>query len=225
MTMEVASFNFPPRSKLEEFEREANRAQRAELEAALADAVARGHAEGFARGREEAQAEARALLEDSQREGLERGHAAGVDEMHAAADALRDALDAFNASRAKVVAEAEAFCVDLALSIVARMVDTDQVRTEFVQRSVQNAIKVLTPETPTAIFLSASDFKCVRSAMKDFPLHEDESLAPGSSRVEAGRLLIESSISEAFAQLRSAVLETKTKRTKPKSAAEKRDAV
>ena len=225
MTMGATTFSFPARSKLEEFEHPANRAHRAEVEAAFADAIARGHAEGLARGREEAQAEARAMLEDSHREGLARGHAAGLTEMSAAADALRNALDDFNASRATVVAEAEAFCVDLALSIVARMVEADQVRTEFVQRAIQNGIKALMPEAPTAIFLSPADLKCVRSTLKDFPLHEDESLAPGSSRVEAGRLLIESSVNEAFAQLRSAVLEMKTKRTKPKPVAEKPDAV
>ena len=225
MTMGATTFSFPARNKLEDFEREASRAQRAEREATLADAIARGRAQGLARGREEAQAQAQALLEASRREGLERGHAAGLAEITAAADALRHALDAFNASRAAVVAEAEAFCVDLALAIVARMVEAEQVHAEFVRRSVENGIKALTPETATAIFLNPSDLKCVRSAMKDFPLHEDDSLAPGSSRVEAGRLVIESSLNEAFAQLRSAVLEMKTKRTKPKRPAEKPDAV
>jgi len=221
----ATAFSFPARSRLAEFERAANHARTAEIQAALSDAIARGHADGLARGREEAAAEARELLDKSRREGLERGHADGVGEMTAAAAALREALDAFQLERTRMTAEAEAFCVDLALAMVARMVEADSVRTDFVRRSVQTALKALAPETPTAIFLSPSDFKCVGAAMNDLPLHEDAALAPGSSRVEGGRLLMESSIAEAFAQVRSAVLDAKIKRTKSRTAAEKRDAV
>ena len=48
--------------------------------------------------------------------------------------------------------------------------------------------------------------------MSELPLKEDATLAPGTSRVEAGRLLVESSLDEAFAQVRAAVIEIKTKR-------------
>ena len=222
------SFAFPARSQLDAFEREANQARNAELEAALADAIARGYAEGLARGREEAKAEARELLENSAREGSERGHAAGLAEMHSADEALHSALGAFGLERAKVVAEAEAFCVDLALAIAGRLVEADKARAEFVHRSTQAALKALAPEAPTAVFLNPADLKCAAKAMSGLPLQEDETLAPGTSRVEAGRLLVESSIEEAFAQVRSAVIEIKSKRTgqKPEPApAEKRNAV
>jgi len=56
--------------------------------------------------------------------------------------------------------------------------------------------------------------------MSDLPLREDATLAPGTSRVEAGRLLVESSLDEAFTQVRSAVLETKLKRTTKKAVAQ-----
>jgi flagellar biosynthesis/type III secretory pathway protein FliH len=225
MMTSATTFSFPARSKLVDFERAANRARTAELQAALADAIARGHAQGLATGREEAQAEARELFESSHREGLERGHGAGLAEMNAAATALRSALDAFQLSRAQVMAEAEAFCVDLALALVARMVEADSVRAEFVLRSVHTALKALLPEAPSAVFLNPADFKCAGAAMSELPLHEDETLAPGSSRVEAGRLLIESSIQEAFAQVRAAILEVKTKRTQAAVAVENPDAV
>ncbi len=64
------------------------------------------------------------------------------------------------------------------------------------------------------------DCKAAAKAMSDLPLREDATLAPGTSRVEAGRLLVESSLDEAFAQVRSAVLETKLKRTAKKSPAQ-----
>ena len=95
-TSVAKSFAFPARNRLDVAEREAHHARNAELEAALAEGLARGFAEGLARGREAAQAEARDLLESSAREGLARGHGAGVAEMNRAADALRGALDAFN---------------------------------------------------------------------------------------------------------------------------------
>src|ERR1039457_2586630 len=154
------SFAFPARSRLDAFERAADHARNAELEAALADAIARGYAEGRARGREEPQADARELLESSSREGSERGHAAGLAEMNTAAEALRSALGAFDLERANVVAEAEAFCVDLALAIVGRVVEADKPRADFVRRSTQAALKALAPEAPTAVFLNPADLKC-----------------------------------------------------------------
>jgi flagellar biosynthesis/type III secretory pathway protein FliH len=206
------SFVFPARSNLEAFARAAEQVRNAELEAVLADAIARGYAEGLARGREEAKAEAQDLFESSHREGSARGHAAGLAEMNAAAAALRSALGTFNLERATLVAEAEAFCVDLALAIVGRMIEGDKLRAEFIQRSTQAALKALAPDAPTAIFLNPADLKCAANAMNGLPLKEDATLAPGTSRVEAGRLLVESSLAEAFAQVRAAVVEIKNKR-------------
>jgi hypothetical protein len=54
--------------------------------------------------------------------------------------------------------------------------------------------------------------KRVARAMQELPLRDDDSLASGSARVEAGRLLVQSSIEEAFEQIRTAVLELKANR-------------
>ena len=88
-------------------------------------------------------------------------------------------------------------------------------------------LKALAPAAPSAVFLNPDDLKCVGKTMSELPLKEDATLAPGTSRVEAGRLLVESSLDEAFAQVRAAVIEIKTKRiTKARSVkAEKHDAV
>ncbi len=94
-----------------------------------------------------------ALLEQSHREGLELGHAEGLAEMREAAAALREALAQFDLQRHQIVAEAEGFCVDIALAIVARLVATDSARTEFVVSSVKSALKTLAPENPTAVYL------------------------------------------------------------------------
>jgi hypothetical protein len=48
--------------------------------------------------------------------------------------------------------------------------------------------------------------------MNGLPLQDDENLASGSARVEAGRLLVQSSIDEAFERIRTAILELKAKR-------------
>jgi flagellar biosynthesis/type III secretory pathway protein FliH len=212
-TANAKSFAFPARHRLNALEREAEQARNADLERALADAIARGYAEGLARGCEAAKAEARELLENSYREGLERGQGSGLADVNAAAGALTAALEAVNFERANLVAEAEAFCVDLALAVVARIIEPDKARVDFARRATQAALKALAPEAPTAVFLSPADFKLAHKAMSGLPLQEDANLAPGTSRVEAGRLLVESSIAEAFATVRSAVIEIKTKRT------------
>jgi flagellar biosynthesis/type III secretory pathway protein FliH len=214
------AFAFPARNNLEAVAHEAGRAREAQLETARAEAIARGHAEGLARGREEARVEARELLESSYREGDAKGHADGLAEINLAKEALHNALDAFALERAKVVAEAESFCVDLALAIVARLVEADATRAEFVRHSIAKALQALAPEAPTAVFVNPADLKCIGSAVSDLPLHEDATLASGTSRVEAGRLLVESALDEAFNQLRTAVLETRGKRGRKDSAAE-----
>src|SRR5579871_5914981 len=113
-------YAFPRMRKLDELRRDADLAREAQLEAALNDAVARGVEEGIARGRAQAETDAQALLERSHREGLELGRAEGLAEMREAAAALNEALAQFDLQRRQNVAEAEAFCVDIALAIVAR---------------------------------------------------------------------------------------------------------
>lgn len=205
-------YAFPTMRKMDDSRSPAERARETQLETAFNEAIANGIAEGIARGRIEARVEAQQLLEDSQREGLERGHAEGLAEMLQAASALREALKEFETQRAHIVSEAEAFCVDLALAIVERLVEADSVRSEFVLRSVASALKALAPENPTAVFVSPLDRRHLDRAMQELIVRDDGNLAPGSARVEAGRLLVQSSIDEAFEQIRSAVLELKANR-------------
>jgi|SRR5579872_3166523 len=212
MTTQATPYAFPLLRKLDDSQRAADRAREAQLAAAFNDAVARGIAEGIARGRDDAQVEAQQLLEQSHREGIERGHADGLAEMQQAAAALRDALARFEAQCAQTLMEAEGFCVDLALAISARLAERDDIRAEFVLRSVRSALKALAPESPTAIFVHPTDHKLLARSLDDLPVRDDDTLTPGTSRVEAGRLLVQSSIEEAFEQIRVAVLELKTKR-------------
>jgi len=211
-TTRAQPYAFPIMRKLDESQRAADRAREAQLEAAFNDAIARGISEGIAQGRREAQLEAQQLLQESHREGLERGRDEGLAEMRLAAGALREALAQFQIQRAQLVSEAEGFCVDLALAIVARLVEADRARAEFVLRSVQSALKLLAPENPTAVFLHPEVRNLLDRALEELPVRDDERLAKGSARVEAGRLLVQSSIDEAFEQIRSAILELKVNR-------------
>lgn len=211
-TTHAQPYVFPIMTSLDESKRATDHAREAQLEAAFNDAIAKGIAEGIAQGRIEAQVQAQQLLEQSRHEGLERGHAEGLGEMHQAASALREALAQFEIQRVQIVSEAEAFCVDVAIEIIARLVEADSVRTEFVLRSVKSALKALAPENPTAVFLHPNDRKHLDRAMEELPVRDDDRLATGSSRVEASRLLVQSSIDEAFEQIRSAVLELKANR-------------
>jgi flagellar biosynthesis/type III secretory pathway protein FliH len=205
-------YAFPRMRKLDELRRDADRAREAQLEAALNDAIAKGIEEGVVRGRAQAETEAQTLLERSHRDGLELGRAEGLIEMREAAAALHEALAQFDLQRQQIIAEGEAFCVEVALAIVARLVETNSARTEFVVSSVQSALKTLAPENPTAVYLHPKVRKRIARAMNGLPLQDDENLASGSARVEAGRLLVQSSIDEAFERIRTAILELKAKR-------------
>jgi flagellar biosynthesis/type III secretory pathway protein FliH len=211
-TTPAQPYAFPLMSKLDESLLAAERAREAQLEAARNDAIAKGVAQGIAQGRLEAQIEARQLLQQSRQEGLDRGYADGLDEMRQAASALRAGLVEFEGQRAQIISEAGAFCVDLALAIVARLVETDSVRNEFVLRSVKSALRALAPENPTAVFVNPKVHQHLARAMEDLPLRDDENIATGNARVEAGRLLVQSSIADAFELIRSAVLESKANR-------------
>jgi len=205
-------YAFPRMRNLEDLRRGIDHARESQLQAAFNDASAKGFADGIARGRVKAQAEAQSLLERSRREGLEQGRAEGLAEMREAAVALRAALAQLEIQRTQFASEAEAFCVDLALAIVARMVAADSVRTEFVVNAVQSALKTLAPENSGAVYLHPETRKRVARVMAELPLRDDDSIATGSARVEAGRLLVESSIEEAFEQIRSSMLELKANR-------------
>jgi len=96
--------------------------------------------------------------------------------------------------------------------MLARLVEINSVRTEFVIRSIRSALKTLAPDNPGTIYVHPDIRKRVARALPQLQLVEDDGLAPGSARVEAGRMLVQSSIEEAFEQIRSAILEVKANR-------------
>jgi len=224
MSAQAAPYAFPLLRKFDDAKRDAERARIAQIEVAFDDAAARGLAEGIARGRREAEVAAQQLLEQSHREGLNRGYAEGLEEMRRAATALREAHHQLAIERAQMLVDAEGFCVDVALAIAGRLIETESARTEFVVRSVKAAVEALVPQPPTAIFLHPEARIRVEEVLKDLPLREDENLPPGSARVEAGRLLVQSAVEKAFAQIRDAVLELKANRRQSNGSAGGADA-
>jgi flagellar biosynthesis/type III secretory pathway protein FliH len=193
-------------------------------EAAIANAISRGYEEGRSRGETEANAVIAAARDEAFRKGLTAGQEEGRAAVLNTAQALGAALAEFNEQRTTLSRECEQFCVDIALAIVARIVDESPVRAEFVTREVTKALKVLTPEQPTAIYLNPDDHKLAKDAFADLPLHEDGNLVSGHARIEAGRLLVEAGIEPAFEQIKSAVLEMKKQRTQPRAASSKKAA-
>ncbi len=206
-------YAFPVLNHLDAVEREADRVREQQLEAAVREAIANGFAEGVSRGRTEAEREGQQAREQSRREGREAGRVEGLAAMQSAATALREALAQFAQERAAVMAEAEAFCVDVALAAVARLVATNNVRAEFTARMIRTALVALAPEAATAVFLNPADREVLGRDFEELPLHDDETLATGSARVEAGRLVVYGSIDDAFDQIRTAAIELKAKRT------------
>ena len=179
---------------------------------AYREAIARGYAEGLAQGRAEAESVTEIAAATARQQGIELGRAEGLAEMQQLAAALGEAFAGFEAEHAALVREAEALCVDLALAIVARLVETNAVRAEFVSRTARASLKVLAPEAPAVIFVNPSDRKLSGKALERLTVRDDDTLVSGSVRVEAGRLLVEGGIDLAFEQIRSAVVEVKNRR-------------
>jgi len=176
---------------------------------AVERAVAEGYQTGLLQGRAAAEALAKEVNAEARKEGFERGRNEGLAALRPVADALSEALSALSQEQTNLVRECESFCVDLTLAIVARLIEVDTVRAEFVSRAVVAALKVLAPQPPGAIFMNPTDRAYAQPVLEGLPLQEDETLATGHTRVEAGRLVVEAGIEDALAQIESAVLNVK----------------
>lgn len=181
-------------------------------ETELRAALERGYADGFERGRADAEERAKSVLEASQREGFEAGRAAARTGIEQASGALQQALDKLAHERDALAGEAESFCVELALAIVSRLLEEDSVRADFVARAVASAVKNLAPETPRAVYINPADLALIEPELKGLAVKADEHLAPGHARVDAGRLLVQGGIDEAFEQIKSTVLSVRERR-------------
>jgi flagellar assembly protein FliH len=218
MENEAAAFSFPTLARLSELSGARSSGEISPADAAVNEAIERGYASGFSQGRADAEAAAVEAAKAARAEGLAQGRAEGLDEIKRAGAALGAAAEQLEAERAALAAGAEAFCVEVALAIVARLVEADAVRAEFVGRAARLALKALAPEAATAIFLNPADRAIAGPQLKGLPLKDDETLAPGHVRVEAGRLLVEGAIDKAFDEIRSAVIDVKSRRTRAAAA-------
>jgi flagellar biosynthesis/type III secretory pathway protein FliH len=194
---------------------EPNRAKIEAEEQALREAMQQAYADGFEQGRAAADLAAKAIFQDAHRQGFAAGREQGLLKATEAAAALRQAFEQFSEWRAELLNQAETFCVELVLTILARLLDLNEGSAEFVTRTVQQAISVLAPELPQAIFVNPANSEFVASAFPEFQVHADDSIPPGGVRIEAGRLLVDADIKQAFEQIKSALLETHVRRIGP----------
>ena len=204
----AAPYAFPAMAKLDESQCwPTGRARQAQLEAVLNDAIARGHRSEGSRARPPRSAGRswQLLLEQSRRErpSQARPRRDGLDEMRQAASALREALAEFEVQRTQIiVSEAEAFFASILPSRSSRAwSQTDSVRSGI--RSALGEVRpqaALAPENPTAIFLNPKVAKRRSGAQDRRPTaaRRRKSVDRQCTRVEAGRLLVESSIDEVF---------------------------
>lgn len=223
MEHNVATFSFPALDQMRNFATgaKAGAACLAE-ETRVNEAIQHGYADGYKEGAAAAEGAMLKAARDAHSEGLARGQAEGLAEVRRVAEALSQAIDDLNDERAALGAEAEQFCVELALAIAARLVETDKGRAEFVVRAAKAALKVLAPEPATAIFINPADRALAGNDLKGLPLKDNPTLAPGYVRVEAGRLLVESGIDKAFEEIKSTVIDVKTRRTRATPAKNRR---
>lgn len=208
------TFTFPSRGRIAVLRGIAPEAQ-AKDDAAIKEAIARGYAEGLAQARRVAEAEAKSIIDAARNEGFEAGRRQAIAQVEQSAAALREALEAFERERHETVCQAEKFCVDLVLAIISRLVEVDTVRSEFASRLVARGIEALAPEPPRAIYLNPADRALIASSFDALPLKDDPTLQPGHARIEAGRLVVEGGIEEAFQQIRYALIDVEERRALP----------
>jgi flagellar biosynthesis/type III secretory pathway protein FliH len=214
MNSTPAPYSFPDPAKLAVIETASKPAATPRDDVALQEAIARGYRDGFARGEAAARLAAQEINQQARSQGFAAGRQEGFQQVTQAADALRRALVEFADFRVELVAQAESFCVELALAMAAKLVDVNQLRADFIRRTIHAAIKVLAPEAPRTIFVNPTDVKCAESAFSELPVRPDESIAPGGVRVEAGRLLVEGGFEQALEKIRASVFEARSRRAK-----------
>jgi flagellar assembly protein FliH len=202
-------FSFP---SLEEFLNEQrdpsarNAAAEDRYEHEREEAIRQGYEEGLAQGRAAAEAELAAMREAARQEAADAARAEGP------IAALGEALAQLEVQQREAAHQIESFGTELALAIVARLVAVDSVRADFIARLMAIALKQLAPERPQVIYVSSADHALLNDLIKDLPVKEDETLAPGQARIEAGSLFVEGAIERAFAQIKTAVLEVRARR-------------
>jgi flagellar biosynthesis/type III secretory pathway protein FliH len=189
---------------------------------ALRETMQQAYTDGFEHGRAAADLAAKAIFRDAHQQGFAAGCDQGLVQVTEAAAALRQAFEQFREWRAELLNQAETFCVELVLAIVARLLELNEGSAEFVTRTVHEAISVLAPELPHAIFVNPANSAFVASAFPQFQVHADDSIPPGSVRIEAGRLLVDGDVKQAFEQIKSALLETRIRRIGRKGVGKKR---
>src|SRR5579872_2342785 len=131
---------------------------------ALRETIQQGYSEGFQAGQTAAKHAAKAIFQDAQRQGFAAGSEQGLAQAAQAAAALHQAFEQFRDWRAELANEAEAFCVELVLAVLARLIELNENSVDFVTRTVHAAIGVLAPELPQALFVNPAISALVASA-------------------------------------------------------------
>jgi len=176
------------------------------------EAIRKGYEEGLAQGREAAEAELAQIVQTARQEAADAGRAEGLAEATTAVAALSQAMAQLEAERSEAAQQLENFATQLAVAIVSRLVEVDSVRADFIARLVTIALKALAPQRPQLIYVNPADRVLLDSRIKDLPIKEDETLAPGQARIEAGSLFVEGGIEQAFEQLKAATFEVRARR-------------
>ena len=210
MTTTPVSFSFPLRAEIDPAAHEA--ALQAAADPLLEAARRRGYEDGFAHGRGEAARTVAAETEAARERALQEGREAASAELETALTALRAGIDEITQLRQTLLGDAEAFAVELALAAVGRIAAIDEVRADFIKAAIAAAVKTLSPQPPIEIALNPADAARTGPAITGLPVRTDDSITPGSVRVDGGRLLVETGIEQAVESIRNAICATRTRR-------------
>jgi flagellar biosynthesis/type III secretory pathway protein FliH len=210
------NYTFPARAEVDLSRADADAPSAYDL--MIQAATARGYEDGLVQGREAAHIALESAAEAARSRALEEGRHAGLAELQSAVQALQAALEETARARELMLGEAEAFAVELALAAIARLAAVDEVRTDFIKRTIAAGLNTLSPQPPTEILLNPADAASAKRALAALPVRADEAIARGSVRIDAGRLLVEAGIDEALEAIRNAVFATRARRARTRPA-------
>jgi hypothetical protein len=151
MIVDARSYVFPGRADLLNAVASCGPQTVEPYEAEQRAALAQGYEAGLAEGRAAAAVELEHVAAVARDQAAAEGRAAAREELERSGQVLRAGLEALAAERQTLAADVEAFAIELALAVVAKLVEVDEARSAFVTRAIAAAVKTITPDTPRRV--------------------------------------------------------------------------
>ena len=173
-------------------------------------AAVRGHAAGYAAGRQQAEAEVAELRSSIEVERTAWADAARA-ELDSALRSLAEAAAQLRARELPLLAEVDRSLAEAAIELAEVIVGHELSDADHAARSaVRRALAQAGQEPATSVRLHPADLEVIRTgggALAELPLRPDPSLARGDAIVELAHGMIDARIGSTLARMRAALRE------------------